>query len=259
MFSRFCLLPLLALLPLAAQQHSETALTNPFNSPDDRARGSVFFRSQCASCHGADGKGGATGPSLASGTFRHATSDEGLFQVITKGVPGTVMPGFSLNGREIWQIVAHIRSLSGAKNVQVTGDAVKGRELFQSRGCAACHSVAGEGAPRGVDLTSIGARLSIGELRSALLDPSAEVAPEYWFWQAKTKDGRVLNGRRLNEDTFSVQIVQMDGKLVSLSKAALQSQTLERRSPMPPLRGRISDSDLNDLIAYVSSLRGYAQ
>src|SRR5258708_7238821 len=98
------LLPLLWAGPLFAQ-HSETALTNPFRSPDDRARGGAFFRSQCASCHGIDGKGGASGPNLSTGNFRHASNDEGLFRVITKGVAGTSMPGFSMNGREIWQIV----------------------------------------------------------------------------------------------------------------------------------------------------------
>lgn len=249
---------LLSLAPLLAQQHSETALTNPFNTPEDRGRGATFFFSQCASCHGADAKGGATGPSLATGSFRHASSDEGLFQIITKGVPGTAMPGFSLNGREIWQIVAHIRSLSGSKGT-APGNASAGRALFDSKGCLGCHTMRGAGADRGVDLTFAASRLSTGELRQSILDPSSEVAPEYWMWQAKTRDGRTLTGRRMNEDTFSVQVLLATGTLESLPKSSLQQQTLERRSPMPAFRGKLSEAELNDLVAYLSSPRSAAQ
>ena len=146
---------LLCALTLAAQ-HSDTALKNPFQSPDDRARGGAFYRSQCASCHGIDGKGGAGGPNLSTGRFRHASNDEGLFRVITKGVAGTSMPGFSMNGREIWQIVSFVRGLTVSGSGGINGDARAGRQHFEANGCVNCHWLNGTGAPRGLDLSAIG-------------------------------------------------------------------------------------------------------
>ena len=215
------LYPLLGAVTLAAQ-HSDTALKNPFQSPDDRARGGAFYRSQCASCHGIDGKGGAGGPNLSSGKFRHASNDEGLFRVITKGVAGTSMPGFSMNGREIWQIVSFVRGLTVSGSGEISGDASAGRQNFEANRCLNCHWLNGDGAPRGLDLSAIGARLTAGEIRTALIDPSADVAPEYWIWQATTKDGKTLRGHRFNEDTFSLQILDNTGRLRSVNKADLR-------------------------------------
>ncbi|MBI2687504.1 MAG: c-type cytochrome [Acidobacteria bacterium] len=241
-------------------QHSETALTNPFRTPDDRARGGAFFRSQCASCHGIDGKGGASGPNLAAGNFRHASNDEGLFRVITKGVAGTSMPGFSMNGREIWQIVAFIRGLNTGRAAGATpGDARAGEQLFQSNRCLQCHWLNGAGSSLGLDLSSVATRLTAIELRQALIDPSAEVAPEYWIWTAVTKDGQKLRGSRFNEDTFSLQILDSAGRLRSVAKADLREQTLDRRSPMPSFKDKLSETQLNDLVSYLNTLQGAAK
>jgi putative heme-binding domain-containing protein len=244
----------------APAQHSETALKNPFQSPDDRARGDAFYRSQCASCHGIDGKGGASGPNLSTGSFRHASNDEGLFRVITKGIPGTSMPGFSMNGREIWQIVSFIRGLSANRaNAAAAGSATAGAALFAANGCLGCHWRNGEGAPRGLDLTSIGTRLTNAELRIALTDPSAEVAPEYWQWSATTKSGQPLRGHRFNEDTFSLQILDSSGRLRSVAKADLREQSLDKRSPMPSFKDKLNAQQMTDLVAYLASLQGAAR
>jgi putative heme-binding domain-containing protein len=242
-----------------AAQHSDISLKNPFQSPDDRARGGAFYRSQCASCHGIDGKGGASGPNLTTGSFRHASNDEGLFRVITKGVAGTSMPGFSMNGREIWQIVGFIRALSAAKTGGITGNAANGQQLFAANRCTNCHWLNGAGSPRGLDLSTIGNRLSGQELRQALIDPSAEVAPEYWIWTATTKDGQTLRGSRLNEDTFSLQILDNTGRLRSVAKADLREQSLDHRSPMPSFKDKLSDPQINDLVAYLATLQGAAK
>lgn len=231
--------------PLFAQ-HSDTALQNPFNAPDDRRRGGEFFRSQCANCHGIDGKGGASGPDLTMGSFRHAGSDEAMFRVITKGIAGTSMPGFSMNGREIWQIVAHVQSLSaGRTHAAAGGDAKAGAALYRSLGCGGCH---GGRAP---ELVGVGQRLSRAELAAAVLDPSAAVAPEYWLWRATTTSGQTVTGSRLNEDTYSVQILDAGGRLRGVAKSEIERQTLERRSPMPSFRDKLSGSQLNDLLAYL--------
>lgn len=256
----FRILTLLCFGLALAAQHSDTALKNPFQSADDRARGDAFYRSQCASCHGIDGKGGASGPSLATGNFRHASNDEGLFRVITKGVPGTSMPGFSMNGREIWQIVAFVRSLSIARTGgAATGNPAAGRELFAANKCLNCHWLNGTGASRGLDISRIGTRLTAAELSLALTDPSAEVAPEYWPWQGTTNSGETIRGHRLNEDTFSLQILDNSGRLRSIDKSTLRQQTLDQRSPMPSFKDKLNAQQLNDLVAYLATLQGAAR
>jgi len=252
------LYPLLCAAALAAQ-HSDTALKNPFQSPDDRARGGAFYRSQCASCHGIDGKGGAGGPNLSTGRFRHASNDEGLFRVITKGVAGTAMPGFSMNGREIWQIVSFLRGLTVSGSAGISGDARAGQQHFETNRCMNCHWLNGAGAPRGLDLSAIGVRLTAGEIRTAITDPSTEVAPEYWIWQATTKDGKALSGHRFNEDTFSLQILDNTGRLRSVNKADLREQSLDPSSPMPSFRAKLNDRQLNDLVAFLATLQGAAK
>jgi mono/diheme cytochrome c family protein len=71
-----------------------------------------------------------------------------------------------------------------------------------------------------------------------------------------TKDGRTINGRRLNEDTFMVQLTDQDGRLYSLAKADLAAYELGTASGMPTFAGRLSDDELADLLAYLISLRG---
>jgi putative heme-binding domain-containing protein len=97
----------------------------------------------------------------------------------------------------------------------------------------------------------VGQRLSRAELEAAVMDPSAAVAPEYWLWRATTTTGQTITGSRLNEDTYSVQILDAGGRLRGLAKSEIERQALERRSPMPSFRGKLSGSQLNDLLAYL--------
>ena len=85
---------------------------NPFTSPEDIQLGRRLFELDCASCHGGDARGGR-GPDLTRGTFRHATNDEQLFQVVRFGIPGTEMPSRARTDPRAWRVVAYLRSLGG--------------------------------------------------------------------------------------------------------------------------------------------------
>ena len=82
-------LPLVISTVGALAQESDAALANPFTSDADVAAGEKTFLSQCASCHGRDGRGGAGGPDLSTGRFKRASSDEAIFQIVNRGIPGT--------------------------------------------------------------------------------------------------------------------------------------------------------------------------
>jgi len=231
---------------LWAQEESVTALKNPFNEPADRAAGARIFRSQCASCHGADGRGGQGTPDFTTGRFKRASSDEGLFKIVNLGVPGTTMPGFPLSATATWQVLSHIRSLGPAQGgkAKLTGDAARGEKLFREQGCARCHSGL---AP---DLTGIGRTHTPEELRRSITEPQIDVNPAYWRMRATTKDGRKLAGLRMNEDSFTVQFLDNDGKLRSIGKEALAEYEILKNSTMPILQ--LTSTEVDDLIAYLS-------
>ena len=158
-------------LPLLAQ-HGVEDLANPFNSPADAEAGGRIFHSHCAVCHGPEGSGGKA-TDLTRGRFRHGSSDSELYKTVSEGIPGTEMPGIFFNGKQMWQIVAYVRSLSEGKAAeQIDGDIAAGRTLFFGKGgCANCHRVNGEGSRSGPDLSDIGAMRSLAHLEAALVDP----------------------------------------------------------------------------------------
>ena len=252
-------LSVLLFLPPLAMLHAQhgSSPDRPFSTPDDEAAGARSFRSQCAACHGGDATGGVVGPSLATGNFKNGGSDEALFRVITKGVPGTAMTAFPLNGREVWQLIAYIRAVNiGKAAEQAKGDAAKGEQAFNTNGCGHCHTNGKTtGGFIGPDLSDIGSHRSLSQLESAILEPDADVGPDYWSLRARTKNGQTITGIRLNEDMTSFQIREASGRLRSVWKTDLASYEIVRTSPMPSFKGKISGGDLDDLIAYLASLR----
>lgn len=230
---------------LSGAQESSAVLTNPFTSQSDRIEGGRIFLSQCASCHGQDGRGAQGTPDLTTG-FRRANTDEALYQIIAKGIPGTVMPAFALQGREIWQVLTFIRSLQVRRAGEtVKGDATRGAAVFHSQQCAGCHSL---NAP---DLAQIGKRRTPAELRQSILDPNASVDSEWWRIRGRMRSGEAVSGWRLNEDTHSVQFLDEQGRLRSVRKAQLSSYEIIKTSPMPSFRDRIDAAALEDLIAFL--------
>jgi putative heme-binding domain-containing protein len=237
-------------------QHGSTNVVNPYTGRQDAEAGAKLYRAQCAGCHGFDGNGTAAGPTLASGLFRHGGSDEALFHSINKGIPGTSMPAFNFNGRQIWQLVTHVRSFAITHSaVHTRGDKNAGAAVFRAN-CSGCHAVAGSGGLLGPDLTSVGNRLSAPDLRTAIADPNASVPNVYWRINVITTGGKKIEGTRLNDDTFSVQIRDLNGRLMSVSKADVRSLELVRASQMPSFTGKLDETQLNNLVAYLATLKG---
>ena len=101
------------------------------------------------------------------------------------------MAAFPIDGSEVWQLIAFIRYLNVGKGAeQAKGNPVQGAKLFAALGCAHCHMARGEGGFTGPDLGEIGSRRSLAQLESSVLDPNAEVSPDYWTLRARTKSGQ---------------------------------------------------------------------
>ncbi len=237
---------------LQGQQQEE--VRNPRTSPADLAAGAKTFRSHCSVCHGLNGEGGR-GPNLAKGDFYHGSSDSDLLNNISSGIPGTEMPGLFYSPDRVWQVVAYIRSLNAAATVKAVGDPARGAALFRSKGCAPCHRVNGEGGRLGPDLTHIGRTRSPDHLRQSIIDPNADVPQRYWLVTCKDSSGKEYQGFLMNEDTYTVQLIDMQEQLHSFDKVELKEYRVEKASKMPSYKDALTGEELQDLVAFLVALR----
>lgn len=239
----------MAALPAAAQ--------NPFaGNAKETDVGRGLFRIMCAPCHGIAAKGGR-GPDLTLGTFNAGNGDQDLFRVIAHGVAGTEMPGYGVRvGEEnIWRLVSYIRSTAVKPEPAPKGSAFAGQTLFWGKGgCGQCHRVSSRGGVMGPDLTRVGRKRSVAYLRQSVIDPSADLTPGFYKITATMKDGRRISGVQKGFDNFSAQLMTVDGTVHSFSREDAPS-TREYVSLMPAYKS-FSETELNDLIAYMLTLRG---
>lgn len=232
---------------------------NPYTSRIDVRMGRGLFEAQCASCHGLNATGGpeVVGPDLTTGEFRRASTDTGLFAVIRDGVNGTSMVGLGADApdQSVWQLVTYLRSLDPMVAVAaVDGSATAGQQLFTEVGeCVRCHMVGGQGRRLGPDLSDVGSRRTADELRADLTDPDAEVDPRWWTVTVTREDGTVVDGLRMSEDTFSLRLMDADENLHAFSKLEVASYDRRMTSTMPATT--LTDTEIDDLIAYLVSLR----
>jgi cytochrome c oxidase cbb3-type subunit III len=254
---------------------SALGTTAPQNSAQDKAtkikEGASLFRTNCSPCHGLNARGGGRGPDLTSGRWTHGSSDSAIFRTISQGVPGTEMPANGFEDSEIWAIIAYLRSLAPPKRLVISGDPVTGKKIFfESAGCSNCHMVKGIGGLLGPDLSRVGASRSVSylidsvrhpdkELSSGMVDPNNHYGLPlvYDTVTVVTASGKRITGVARNEDTFSVQLLTTDQNLQFFLKKDVKQVIHERKSLMPTYsEGALSSAQLQDLIAYLETLRG---
>ena len=171
------------------------------------------------------------------------------------------MQAFRFDPSEIAGIVAYLRNMNAFDPGSVkAGNPARGRAIVEGKGeCLRCHRVGAQGSRVAPDLSDIGAARGAGSLLRSLTDPVSQMLPINRPVRAVTKEGTVINGRRLNEDTYTVQLIDDQERLVSLTKADLRELTVLTSSPMPSYRGRLSDDELADLVSYLLTLKGRPQ
>ncbi len=219
--------------------------------------GAQIFATQCTACHGTSGDQ-IPGVNFRAGQFKRVVTDNDLRATITNGVPGTAMQPFAFGASELTGIVSYLRNMSSfdARGLMV-GNAARGQALFTGAGnCASCHAVNGKGPHFAPDLGDIGTLRTADLLHRTLLDPAGSMLPVNRPVRAVTKDGKVINGRRLNEDTYTVQLIDDHERLVSLTKADLREFAVLKTTPMPSYKDKFSAQELADLEAYLLSLKG---
>ena len=229
---------------------------NPHTTAADVEMGKRLYLGRCGGCHGPTGDGGK-GANLAVAVLPRATTDRALYRIIRYGIPDTEMPGSLMDAHEIWLTTAFVRSLGQVPTAATTGDAQAGAAVFRAKGgCLGCHALGNEGGRIGPSLSGIGARRGAGHLRAKIEDPASDVPHTFRLVQVTTKAGKSVSGIRLNEDTYSIQIRDFNGNLQSFWKADITTMSSEKKTNMPSYRGKLSETELNDLVAFLASERG---
>ena len=250
-------------LTLVLHAFVSIALTAPLRTQDhsgqypqaDVAAGARVYAALCIGCHGPTGAG-VGGIDLRQGPLPRASTDAALTMLLSTGIAGTGMPAFQLSADDTRALVAFIRS-GWNINVIAPGDIGRGQAVFEGKGgCLACHRVETRGHDIGPDLSDIGRAKSAASIQRALVDPTGSMMPINRPVRAVTRDGRIVNGRRLNEDTYTVQIMTTEGRLVSLVKSELREWSVGTTSPMPSFKDTLTPVELTDLITYLFSLKG---
>jgi putative heme-binding domain-containing protein len=149
-----------------------------------------------------------------------------------------------------------ILALAGAAlQAQPSGDPANGKLIFEGKGtCTSCHRIKGNGSHFGPDLSEAGAR-SPEQLQTSILDPDAEILPANRICRVVSKNGTTTIGRLLNEDTFSLQMIDKTERLLSFQKADLREFSFETKSPMPSFRDKLTAQELADVVAYLSTFK----
>jgi cytochrome c oxidase cbb3-type subunit III len=230
--------------------------------PEDYSRadieyGARLYSENCDRCHGPNGTG-VSGVDFKSGKFHNAATDRQLMAVITRGFPEAGMPPFKLDDADLAGLVAYLRNMNTLDRGSLQpGSPTRGQAVFEGKGaCLSCHRVNGKGSRKAPDLSDIGSVRSAGSIERSLVDPNTQMMPINRPVHIVTRDGRTIDGRRVNEDTYTVQLADHEGRLLSLQKSDLREFTVSTKSNMPSYKGELTPAEMSDLVSYLLTLKG---
>lgn len=250
---------LVSWLTAAPDAHAQTGKKNPFEGDAGAIKtGMGLFRARCADCHGIDAKG-VRGPDLTQ-VWNSGRSDEGLFTTLRTGVLGTEMPavGERTPDEEVWKILAYLRTLAAqVSSGGAKGNAQNGERVFRAQ-CQSCHRANGRGGRLGPDLSRVGVSrarpILVRRIRGAMEESLAGYEPV----TVTTRDGQTVTGVKKNEDLYSVQVMDSRERIQGYLRSEVRGVDTPKQSRMPAFGpDRLSENDLNDLLAYLDTLKGF--
>ena len=264
--TNFLIAGLLILVLTHESPGQESVSQNPYTSVADLYNGARNFRNHCAICHALDATG-ESGPDLTRSEYRHGNSNSALFRIVSQGITGTSMAAHRFTDREVWQLVAYLRSLDRRSAPErLPGDPAEGKVVFEEQGdCSRCHMVDGRGGRLGPDLSDVGWKRSASFLKESILEPTAEIGNSsetfvdgtrrYWPVTLTLADGNSVQGVVLNEDSYSIQVMDEEERLLAYSKKLLKEIRRGQVSAMPTFQDDLSEAEVDDLVAYLASLK----
>jgi putative heme-binding domain-containing protein len=223
--------------------------------PGPPPNGEQLYTENCVECHGPEGDV-VPDVDLGHGRFRRATTDPELVGIVLRGIPNTAMPPNNFSEAQASAIVQYLRA-KARRAAASAGNAAGGQAIFTGKGnCASCHRVNGTGSRLGPDLSEVGRLRHSTDIESAILDPDALIVPNNRFVRLVLRDGVTITGRLLNQDAFTVQLLDSKEQLRTMQRADLKEFAFIDKSPMPSYRGKLSPQEMTDLVSYLVSLQG---
>jgi len=218
-------------------------------------RGKRTFTSNCASCHGLDGRGGDRAPNIVENPKVQGFSDARIAQIIENGIPGAGMPAFhSLAISEVRTLVTYLRTLQGSKQTpKLPGDAARGEKIFFGKaGCSSCHMVSGKGGFIASDLSGFARTHGVESILSAITTTTPLSERLGRLVTARTRGGGTVVGRIRNEDNFSMQLQALDGTYYLVTKSEIEGLDYASQTLMPSdYSSTLSAEELNDIVSYL--------
>ncbi len=218
------------------------------------------YRQRCADCHGMDARG-IRSPDIAQ-VWARGRSDGALFETVRRGIPGTEMPAHPAprtSDTDIWRILAYLKTLAGpAPSAPAPGNQATGASLFAAN-CIGCHRVGDRGGHLGPDLSRIGAARARAALARQIRGNVPDFRTGYEPVTLTTPEGHQIRGVKKNEDQYSVQIMDTSERIQGYLREDMRTVANEKQSAMPAFSAdRLSDAELDDLLAYLTALQGAA-
>jgi len=242
----------------ASSLRAQAPVTPNVGPPGPPPNGEQLYKENCVECHGPEGDA-VPDVDLGHGRFRRATTDPELIGIVLRGIPNTAMPPNNFSEAQASAIVQFLRT-KARRAAATAGNTANGQAIFAGKGnCASCHRVNGAGSRVGPDLSEVGRLRHSTDIESAILDPDAVILPNNRFIRLVTRDGATITGRMLNQDAFTVQLLDSKEQLRTMMRSDLKEFAFIDKSPMPSYRGKLSTQEMTDLVSYLVSLQGGEQ
>jgi putative heme-binding domain-containing protein len=224
-----------------------------FGQPLPDGKGKAEFQQICSSCH-----------TTAMVTRLKNTPDEWksiVDDMVSRGAQGSqadldnVVLYLSTNfGSDSKSPSSPAPTATLPTSIQTAPATATAKRIIAQNGCEACHRIGNEGSYIGPDLNDVGTRRKPSEIRSAIVHPPSTVQPENRQVRLVQRDGKTVVGKILNQDEYSVHMVDATGHLATYSKSGLREFTIVDANPMPSFENKITGQELDDLVHYLSSL-----
>ncbi len=140
-----------------------------------------------------------------------------------------------------------------------TSQIAKAKDIIKTNGCLSCHRVNDNGSFAGPYLGDVGANDTAEQIRTALVSPGKELAPQNRSVRLVTLDGKTVVGKLLNQDAFSVQLIDASGHLLTFERANLREFTIITANSMPSYANKMASENLSLLVKYLETLTGTSQ
>lgn len=133
----------------------------------------------------------------------------------------------------------------------------RGRRVFLKTQCLQCHAVSGYGAKLGPDLAETVKKRRGQELLKNILEPSADLHPEYRTSQFVLTNGRIVVGNIIREDPDAFYVATnllQPQELITVKKSDIEEQLFSLKSAMPPgLLNILTAAEIHDLLAWLEA------